>query len=234
MNKKHHIKNFLLISLLVFTIAACKKDHKSSPTPAITTIATPTQLGLYGADSGVFKLVYIAVSKVGTKSLEDYLVFDTGSGGMVIDAGEFLPATAFTSSGFTFTGDSTIINGITITNQTSIIKYGDDSTQSKVYGNLAYAPVTVGDNNGNITINRVPFFIYYSAYDSNGSKASKGEFDTFGVSPQYDITFANGAFITSPFSYFDPGTGLTKGFKLAELTNANFASSGAFITGAIT
>ncbi|MDB5130473.1 MAG: hypothetical protein JWR02_222, partial [Mucilaginibacter sp.] len=146
-----------------------------------------------------------------------------------------LPASMITTAGITFTGDSTIVNGITITNQTSIVQYGADAnTIDKVYGNLAYAPVTIGDQNGNIVVKRLPFFIYYKAVDSKGVTYPAHEFDTFGVSEEYDITFNNGAFITSPFSYFDPGTGLTRGFKMAAIGTSNFSLYGNYVPGVLT
>jgi hypothetical protein len=238
MKKIYSPKNLLFVSLsfLVITIASCKKDKQPTPIPTpVVPIATPTQLGLYETDSSIYKLLLISVSKIGTKSVDYGFVFDTGSGGMVIDADGILPASMISSSGFTFTEDSTVVNGITITNQTSVVQYGDDNaTTDKVYGNLAYAPVTIGDQNGNIVIKRLPFFIYYKAVNGKGVKFDAHEFDTFGVSQEYDISFSNNAFITSPFSYFDPGNGLTKGFKMASLGTSNFSLDGTYVPGVIT
>jgi hypothetical protein len=59
-------------------------------------------------------------------------------------------------------------------------------------------------------------------------------FDILGVSSQYDITFSNKAYITSPFSYFDPGTGLTKGFKMGALGTSHFSPDGAYVPGVVT
>ncbi|MDB5135672.1 MAG: hypothetical protein JWP37_2275 [Mucilaginibacter sp.] len=236
MKKIYSPKSLLFISLsfLVIMIASCKKDKQSIP-PSVVPIATPTQLGLYETDSSIYKLLLIAVSKIGNKSVDYGFVFDTGSGGMVIDADGILPASMISSSGFTFTEDSTVVDGITITNQTSIVQYGDDNaTTDKVYGNLAYAPVTIGDQNGNIVIKRLPFFIYYKAVDGKGVKFDAHEFDTFGVSQEYDISFSNNAFVTSPFSYFDPGNGLTKGFKMAALDTVNFSLDATYVPGVIT
>lgn len=214
---------------------SCKKDSSGgSVTPTVTT-ATPTKIGLYEADSSIYKLLFIAVPKIGTQTVNQYLIFDTGSGGMVIDAHEILPASMITSTGFNFTGDSTVVNGITITNQTSTIQYGaDKSTLETVYGNLAYASVTVGDHGGSITVKRLPFFLYYKGTNSAGKMESTGTFDIFGVNSEYDVTFNNGAYITSPFSYFDPGTGLTKGFKMAALGTNNFSLNGTFVADVLT
>jgi len=234
MRKKYSPQNLLIASLalLMIALASCKKDK---PTPVTPQTATPTKFGLYETDSSIYKLLIIAVSQVGTKTAEYPFVFDTGSGGMVIDADGILPASMITSTGFNFTGDSTIVNGITITNQTSVVEYGDDvTTADKVYGNLAYAAVTVGDQNGSIVIKRLPFFIYYKAVDKNDKTYPVHEFDTFGVSEEYDISFPSGSYITSPFSYYDPGTGLTKGFKMAAIGTSNFTLEGAYVPGVLT
>ncbi|OKS89370.1 hypothetical protein [Mucilaginibacter polytrichastri] len=223
-----------LILCLSLALTSCKKDKASDLTNTVTT-ATPTKLGLYESDSSIYKLLFISVPKIGTQTINQYLIFDTGSGGMVIDAHEILPASMITSSGFNFTGDSTVVDGITITNQTSTISYGaDDATTEKVYGNLAYASVTVGDHNGTITVKRLPFFLYYKGTDNAGKTEDTGAFDIFGVDSEYDVTFNNGAYITSPFSYFDPGTGLTKGFKMAALGTSNFSLSGTYVPDVLT
>ena len=229
MKKNYQLKKLLFISgsLLLLLIAACKKDKNSTTTPPA---ATPKVIGFYEVDSSIYKILLMNISKVGTQTTDLDLIFDTGSGGMVLDADGIVPASMINSSGFNFTGDSTIVNGVTITNQTSIIEYGDDNaTTSKVYGNLAYAPVTIGDANGNITVKRIPFFIYWKAVDSKGVVQPAHDFDVFGVSSEYDITFGNGTFITSPFSYYDPGTGLTRGFKMAALGTTNFSQNGTYV-----
>jgi len=229
-------KNLLFIpaAFLLLAIASCKKDNTNTKiqTPLV---ATPLTLGLYETDSSIYKLLLIAVSNIGTKPVNYGLIYDTGSGGMVIDADGILPASMITSTGFNFTGDSTVVNGITVTSQTSTVQYGNDvASIDNVYGNLAYAPVTVGDQNGNIVIKRLPFFIYYKAVNASGVKYASHDFDTFGVNGEYDVTFGNNAHITSPFSYFDPGNGLTKGFKMAQLNASNFSLIGTYVPRAIT
>jgi hypothetical protein len=228
MKKIYLVKSLAVLSAgFLMLMASCKKDSKSSQvTPAI---ATPTTLGVYGVDSSIYKELLMAISKIGTQTVNYDLIFDTGSGGMVIDGNGIVPASMMTSSGFNFTGDSTVVNGITITKQTSMIEYGADSASlTKVYGNLAYAPVTLGDVNGNTVITRLPFFIYYKAVDNNGTKFSPHDFDIFGVSNEYDITFANNVYITSPFYYFKPGNGLTNGFKMGKLNSASFSYNGTY------
>ncbi len=237
MRKTYSAKKLLLISLpfLLLAIASCKKDNNNNNAHIIPP-ATPTMLGLYGADSSIYKLLLIAVSKIGTQPVNYGLVFDTGSGGMVMDANGILPASMITSSGFSFTGDSTVVNGVTITKQTATVEYGNDSASvSKVYGNQAFADVTVGDNNGSVVIKRLAFLIYYKAVDAAGTTYPSHDFDTFGVNEEYDVTFPNNDFITSPFSYFDPGNGLTRGFKMAQLNaSTDFSLNATYIPNAIT
>lgn len=241
--KAFSLKSFLCISgvLLLFAMASCSKDNKNpqvsngSTTP---TQATPTKFGLYGADSSVYKILYTFVNKIGTQDLSsaDYdLLFDTGSGGMVIDAHGIIPASMITSDGITFSGDSTVVNGITIYNQKSTISYGDDvNTTDNVSGYLAYASVTFGDANGTLTIKRLPFFLYYKAADTKGNVFANHEFDVLGVSSEYDVTFPNNAYVTSPFQYFDPGTGLLKGFKTSVFNANSYSLNGTYNPGAVT
>jgi hypothetical protein len=243
MNKTHTIKSLLVITglVLLFFAMSCKKQTVGSGSSSVKVTqpnATPTKLGLYEADSSIYKELITVISKIGTVNIpvnSQALIFDTGSGGMVYDGTDLLPPSMITTAGITFTGDSTVVNGITITSQTSIVQYGADAnTIDKVYGNLAYAPVTIGDANGNIVVKRLPFFLYYKAVSAKGVTYPKHDFDTFGVSEEYDITFNNGAYITSPFSYFDPGTGLTRGFKMAAIGTSNFTLYGNYVPGVIT
>jgi hypothetical protein len=155
---------------------------------------------------------------------------------MVFDANGTIPASMITSTGFVFPAgqDSVVTNGITITKQTSTLQYGADSaTLTTVYGNLAYAPVTVGDQDGTVSIKRLPFCLYYKATDASGTKLGAHYFDTFGVNQEY-ITFSGGGFITSPFSYYDPGNGLTRGFKMAPLGELDFSLEGTFVADLVT
>ena len=232
--KRYLLRNALVLTIpcLFLFMVSCKKDSKTNNGGGGGTnpVATPTKLGFYEVDSSIYKVLLEPVTKLGTQSINYDLVFDTGSGGLVIDASGIVPATMITSNGFNFTGDSTVVDGITITKWADTIAYGDDNaTTDKVYGNLAYANVTIGDSNGNISVQRLPFFLYYKALDSKGNKFAAHDFDVFGVSSEYDLTFKNGAYITSPFSYFDPGTGLTKGFKMDALGTANYSYNGTFV-----
>ncbi len=234
MRKGYSAKNLLLISVSVLlAIASCKKENTNVTTKTLTVttppVATPTTLGLYEADSSIYKLLFMAVTKVGTQTVNNALVFDTGSGGMVLDATDLLPKSMITSVGFNFTGDSTVVNGITITSVTDMVEYGDDdSTITKAYGNLAYANVTFGDENGSIVIKRVPFLLYYKGVDAQGNTLPAHYFDVLGVDAEYDLQFSNGVNLQSPFILFNPGNGLKKGFKMAALGTSNFSLEGTY------
>jgi hypothetical protein len=222
--------HFIACGLLLTTLltASCKKDH-SNPIPIPKPIAT---LGLYEVDSGIYKRIFIPITKVGTQNVTYYSVFDTGSTGMTIDATGILPASMITNSGITVAGDSVNVNGITVTSQTAVIAYGNTQSEIQEFGNLAYAPVTIGDQNGNTTTSRIPIFLYYKIVDNTtGKKQPAHSNDVFGVGP--GVSFANSA-IGSPLSYFKTASEVTSGFKLALLNNAQFSMSGTYVSGLLT
>jgi len=223
----------LIMAFLLLIISSCKKDNTTTKSVTPPTTAAAVKLGMYEEaelDTIYYRACYMVVNKMGTQTLPDSingLIFDTGSGGLVIDASGIIPSSMITDNGFNFTGDSTVIDGITITNQTQSIVYGDDAASDEtVYGNLAYADVVIGEpTDATITVKRLPFFLYYKAVDGKGNKVAAHEFDVLGVNSEYDLTFNNGVNLQSPFEVYSPGTGLTKGFKMDALGTANFSTS---------
>lgn len=217
---------FCWVSVLIIA-SSCSKEKVR---PVVT--INPVTLGLYqyGVDSG--KRVFIPVTKVGTQAVSYYSVFDTGSAGMTLDAHGIIPASMITSSGIQFTGDSVVVNGITITSQKSVMSYGDNTNSTKEYGHLAYASLTIGDQNGNTSAQRVPIFLYYKVIDGVTGKTItvNHSLDIFGVGP--GTSYAN-AIIASPLTYFTP-LGLTSGFKLATLNSSSFSSTGTYVAGLLT
>jgi hypothetical protein len=236
MRKIYKLK-YLLLALLTVALASCHKGGQVLPSTA-----TPIKIGLYefsGQGSDYTNYTYyesdIPIMTIGTTTVNYQIIFDTGSGGMVIDAANLIPASMITTNGFNFTGDSTVVNGITITSQTSTISYGaNDATADKVYGNLAYAQVTIGDQNGSVVIKRLPFLLYYKAVNSSNVPFPANYFNIFGSSETYDVNFANNVNLTTPFSYCTYGNGLTKGFKMAAVDVSQFTTSGNYVAGAIT
>ncbi len=230
---KKQVYALLGITLAVLAVA-CKKTETVQPVSASQTVnASPlATLSLVEYSSGQYKRIFIPITQIGTQAVNYYSVFDTGSTGMTMDASGLIPASMITSSGIQFTGDSVNVNGITITSQTSVMSYGDATSTTKEYGNLAYAPVTIGDQNGSITTKRIPFFMYYKVVNTNtGVQATAHSADIFGVGP--GTSYAS-SLIASPLSYFTMGTGQTSGFKLATLSAGNFSTTGTAVGGLLT
>lgn len=218
---------FIAVLFVIMIISSCKKDS----TTVKTTTVSPVTLGLYEYASGNDKRIFIPITKVGTQTTTYYGVFDTGSTGMTMDANGILPSSMITSSGITVTGDSVVVNGITVTAKQAVVSYGDLTSSTKEYGNLAYAAITIGDQNGSQTIKRIPFFLYYKIVDGNGKQLAAHSSDVFGVGP--GVSYASSS-IASPLSYFSTGTGLTSGFKLATLNSSNFSSTGTYVNSLLT
>lgn len=222
-----------LAGMLSFTmfLASCKKDstNKTTTVTSATPIAT---LGLYELQSTIYRRVFIGVS-VGTSKNVYYSVFDTGSSAMTLQADSTLvPKTMMNSNGFIIPGDSLNINGITITKQTAVLAYGDATSGTKEYGNLAYAKVTIGDENGSVTTKRIPFFLYYKAIDTKtGEALGLHENDVFGVGPYNKFSNLS---IASPLSYFDLPTNVTQGFKLSKFVQASYSTNGTFVRDLLT
>lgn len=213
--------------ILMMLIASCKKDTKVAPVVP-KPIAT---LGLYEVQSTLYRRVFVGVA-VGTVTKVYYSVFDTGSSAMTMDADGIIPASMITDNGFTIAGDSLLVNGITVTKKTATLTYGDATAGIKEYGNLAYAIITIGDENGSVATKRIPFFLYYKAVDTQtGSKLEAHDNDVFGVGPS--TSFSNLA-IASPLSYFTMPTGLTEGFKLSKFDKTSFSTNGTYIKDLLT
>ena len=216
---------------LIVLASACKKNN-SSPDTNIETPKPLATLGLYQyTDDGTNKRIFIPISKIGDQSVNYFSIFDTGSSGMTVDANGLIPASMITSSGIQVPGDSVVVNGITVTNKTAIMAYGDLTGSTHEYGNLAYATVTIGNSAGTVTTRRIAFFLYYKIIDGNGKQLPQHSADVFGVGPGTGYTYAA---IKSPLDGFTMPTGVASGFKLAKLSSANFTSQGAFITGLLT
>ena len=224
---KHHLLHLFSLALLAVIIDSCSKDMIK---PAAS--SSPFSMGLYeyGADSG--KRIFIPVTQVGTQSVDYFSVFDTGSSGMTIDAHGIIPSSMITSSGIQFSGDSVVVNGITIMAGQSSLSYGNQTGLTKEYGYLAYAPVTIGDANGKINAKRIPFFLYYKIVDGTGKIITANHsLDIFGVGP--GTSYSN-PLIVSPLTRFNTSASLINGFKLAVLPRNQFSSTGTFVSHLLT
>ena len=217
------------VLFLTALISSCKKDHN---TPVPSTPVPIATLGLYEYQSTIYRRVLIPISQVGTVKQTYFSIFDTGSSAMTIDADGLIPASLITSSGITITGDSLLVNGITVTKQTSTLIYGDATSGTKEYGNLSYAIITIGDLNGSVTTKRIPFFLYYKAIDTqSGNKLEAHSNDVFGVGPN---TSFNSLAIASPLSYFDTKTNVTQGFRLSKFNKLSYSSTGTYVADLLT
>ncbi len=218
-------KTKILVLLIVTLLSAsCKKDINQ---PAAST-AKPVSLGLIQLGNNNNKRIFIPITKIGTQSVKYYGIFDTGSSGMTMDANGILPAGMVSGSGIAVTGDSVLVNGITVTSQQAVISFGDKLNATKEYGNLAYAAITVGDANGNLVLKRIPFFLYYKIVGASGAQLPAHSSDVFGVGPGTNYASSS---MASPLSYHVPETGLTSGFRLSVFNNANFSSTGTYVAG---
>jgi hypothetical protein len=228
MKIKYLLLKMQLIGCLSITIAfsSCKKDKTS----AIVN-ATPVTIGLYEYASDVDKRLLVPITKIGTQTVNYGTIFDTGSPGMTLDATGILPASMITPTGITVTGDSTVVNGITVTSKTSTVSFGDATGTTTEYGNLAYANITVGNSLGSLELKRVPFFLYYKIKDSKGNTYPAHSADVFGVGTGTSSTNTN---ISSPLKSYSYGTGLTSGFKLATLSSTSFLGTPTYVSNLLT
>ena len=218
----------IIAAYMLLFAASCSKDKKDEP--GISNIA---KIGMYQYGTSTGRRVFIPITKVGTVTTAYLSVFDTGSTGMTIDADGILPASMITNNGITVPGDSVIVNGITVTNQTAIMAYGSSiGGETRAYGNLAYASVTMGDANGNVTASRIPFFLYYKVSDiTNGTTLPTHSVDVFGVGPGFSYATNK---IGSPLSYFPIPNGLTNGFILNKLSSTAFNTTPTYVSGLLT
>lgn len=234
--KKNYFNYFrLVVAGLCYILfnASCKKDSNTNNiTPAPAAVKPLATLGLYEVDSGVYRRIFIPITQVGNQKVTYFGAFDTGSSGLTLDAHGILPDAMITPNGITIAGDSVVVNGVTVTSKTSTISYGDKTGETSEYGNLAYAPITIGNSDGTITTKRIPIFLYYKIYDVTNKKTLAAHSnDVFGVGP--GISAASGA-IASPLSYFTTGTGVTSGFKLSLLSRGAFTLNGTYVSGLLT
>ncbi len=96
------------------------------------------------------------------------LAFDTGSAGVTLYAEDIFPSTLVSSAGFVIPeGQSSITyNGITVTNQQGVRKYGYATNGRSQTGNIGYATITFGNADGQLTTQVMPVFLYYLITDN--------------------------------------------------------------------
>jgi hypothetical protein len=224
-----HFKTGAIVIAVAMLFTACKKGGSTDPVPVPKPLAT---LGLYQYTDNTNKRIFIPISQIGSQQVTYFGIFDTGSSGLTMDANGLIPATMITTNGIQFTGDSVNVNGITITNRTATVSYGDLTGSTKEFGNLAYAPITIGNSAGTVTTKRIAFFLYYKIVDGTGKQLPQHSADVFGVGPGNGSGFSYAA-IESPLNGFTLPAGVTSGFKLAKLSSA-FTTQGDFVRNLLT
>jgi YD repeat-containing protein len=226
----HKLTVWLVALGFLLSVTACKKDN-NQPKVTVAPPAPLATLGLYQYSNGLNKRIFVLISQVGTQKVNYASIFDTGSSGMTIDADGLIPATMITSSGIQMTGDSVVVNGITVTSRTGTLSYGDLTGITREYGNLAYTTVTIGDGRGSLTTKRIPIFLYYKIVDSKGNELAKHSADVFGVGP--GSGYGNLP-VSSPLLGFNYPANVTNGFKLAALSSTSFSATGTYVAGLLT
>ncbi|WP_448702508.1 hypothetical protein ACFGVR_09160 [Mucilaginibacter sp. AW1-3] len=216
--------------MLAFT--SCKKGDPTIADPSLTTgTAKPiTIIKLTGTVMpGGSKKLTISVSNIGGLSVAKDCTVSTIASGLDMDASGILPASMIGSSGFIFTGDSVVYNGITITNKTGMVTHGDLLNGTRLYGNLAYATLTFGDGfSPQITTKRIPFFLYYKAVEPSGNTVAAHNADLFGIGHGYST---GNKLIASPLAYLPVSGGQISGFKLSMVNfNANSTQGACLLT----
>jgi hypothetical protein len=159
----------LLFVLPGALLTAC--GGSSGPAPAVDSnngaIEQPVVINLYPSQSasGVPRLVMM-VTSVGSVPVSMPVIFDTGSAGVTLYAPSIFPSTMVSAAGFVFpAGQSSIsYNGITVTNQQGTRTYGSTDLRAQ-NGNIGYAQLTFGDEQGELTTAVMPVFLYYSITD---------------------------------------------------------------------
>ncbi|SEW53379.1 hypothetical protein [Chitinophaga arvensicola] len=222
-----------IASSLLLTACSKKDDLANMPDPVPTTttplnvITQPVTLNLLMVnDGGYVKRLLMPITQIGSKTVNLKTVFDTGSEGMVLNAGAVLPQEMITQNGIDLKGQTSLtIDGITITNARDSTSYGEPPYTRKYYGQIAYATMVLGDDAGNVTTREMSVFLVY-----NGIKTATGKHAPLDPDPMVDgICGVNNQVISNadrvasrsqmkgPFSYLDYGAGVNAGMSLSAL-----------------
>ena len=149
-------------------------------------ISAPVTINLTPANQNGAQRLFVSVSRVGTLQTSLPLLFDTGSGGVTMDATQVFPPNVVSSSGFSFPEGSTSItfDGITVTNVGLDVTFPDTIQ----HGNIGSAQITFGDASGNVTTATMPLFFYYAITDRLGNPLpmppQKGIFGVNGITTE--------------------------------------------------
>ena len=157
---------------VALAVAACGGGSNGSVSPPPTptgTVSRSMTMDLYPVQSlSTGPRLFIMVTAVGSQPVNMPLAFDTGSAGVTLYAEDIFPSTLVSSAGFVIPEGQTSItyNGITVTNQQGVRKYGYATNGRSQTGNIGYATVTFGNADGQLTTQVMPVFLYYLITDN--------------------------------------------------------------------
>jgi hypothetical protein len=148
-------------------LASCGGSSKGASPPTGVATQQPSTINLYPSISDETRL-FVMITAVGDASVNMPLGFDTGSAGITLYAPDIFPSTMVSEGGFIFPVGQTSLtyNGITVTNQSAVRKYGSTANGRTEAGNIGFAQVTFGDAAGEVTTGVMPVFLYYSIADN--------------------------------------------------------------------
>lgn len=187
----------LLLTLCSAASVAVWGGDEMGTVEAATVVQAPTAIDLIPANQDGVQRLFIPVSGVGDQATALNLLFDTGSGGLTLDATQIFPASMVGPNGFVFPpGQSTLqYHGITVTNAGTKVRFATRIQD----GNLGWAQVSFGRAGHSVTTSSMPIFFYYAITDPAGNRIpfppQKG---IFGVSS--DMTAVDGS-LASPLRF---------------------------------
>jgi hypothetical protein len=228
-------------ALLLVELYACGGSNSSGSAPPRPSgiLQRPTPINLYPSTSSADgNRLFIMVTAVGTIAVNMPLAFDTGSAGVTLYAPDIFPSSMVSSSGFVFPPGQTSIsyNGITVTNQVGIRKYGSTATGRSQTGNIGFATVAFGDSGGTLVTDVMPVFLYYLiTVNSTGETVPPpaGQRGWFGVNggagliavaesvepasgyPECALDSSESCYVAGIFKYLHYAAGVNAGFALS-------------------
>ncbi len=240
MDGGHSFLGWVLACLALHGLAACGSSGGSSGSPAAPPAPPPaaqaTVIDLYpSANDG--RRFFLLVTAVGEQSVSMPLAFDTGSAGITLYAPDIFPPDLVSAAGFVFPqGQHTLsYNGITVTDQTGVRKYGSKEIGRDETGNIGFAQVTFGDSTGSLQTETMPVFLTYLIADNQtgASVPPAAQRGWFGVNdapnsiavtgaatlaeyPECTLTSQGSCYVVSVLKYLQYPAGLDAGFMLAE------------------
>lgn len=236
--KFNALKNFgkILPFSLLTLVYSCKKSDFRDPDSfssgaSADQITNPITINLLPGQNPQAKSrrIFLPISQVGSNNVNLKMVFDTGSEGLVFQASSILPLELVADTGIVIKDkDSLVVNGITVTRAKVSSTYGDGNNKRTFSGNIAYANIRIGDNQGSVRTKRMPFLVVYKGvYDETQLKVpvdpnSDGIAGVYSSADPVPGLITKRGDIKSPFAYLNLAPGLHAGFTLAPLSYINW------------